>query len=348
MGQDALIDQLESQRRKVDFDTYDIIVEQLVSMVETSSIDVAPVYQRQFRWDNIKRCHLIESVFLGVPIPSLFMATNRDGSWELVDGVQRLSSIVQYAGSASARNALNLKAPLVLTELEKLSEFNGLAFTDLPKSLQLQFLRRPIKVITLSDKSDLIVRFDLFERLNTGGVALSNQEIRSCIFRGSFSDFIVRLAKNENFSSTVLLTKTQQNDGTQEEFVLRFFAFLNNYKNFDHSVVEFLNDYMRDATKSFNYSAGEKIFEDTFSQLKKVFPNGITRTPTRKITPVNLFEGVAVGAAFALQKKEKLSANQVRRWIQSEELKKVTTGATNSPKVVAVRIEYCRDKFLGE
>src|ERR1035441_5152231 len=98
MNTNNLMDQLEKQRRQVDFDTYDILVQQLIAMVESGAIDVAPVYQRQFRWDNSKRARLVESVFLGVPVPSLFMATNRDATWELVDGVQRLSTLIQYAG----------------------------------------------------------------------------------------------------------------------------------------------------------------------------------------------------------------------------------------------------------
>ncbi len=91
MASTDLITQLGNLRRQVDFDTYDITVQQLVTMVEQSAIDVAPVYQRQFRWNAERRSALIESIFLGVPVPSLFMASNKDGTWELVDGVQRLS-----------------------------------------------------------------------------------------------------------------------------------------------------------------------------------------------------------------------------------------------------------------
>ena len=113
------------------------------------------------------------------------MATNRDATWELVDGVQRLSTIVQFSGTDDDRKILKLKEPLCLEGLEKLTAFNGMCFLDLPRSVQLHFQNRPIKVVTLSDKSDDVVRFDLFERLNTGGVTLTNQEIRSCIFRGA-------------------------------------------------------------------------------------------------------------------------------------------------------------------
>src|ERR1019366_7186796 len=109
MNPAAVLEQLDQQRRRVDFDTYDILVQQLIAMVESGAIDVAPVYQRQFRWDNSKRARLVESVFLGVPVPSLFMATNRDATWELVDGVQRLSTLTQYAGGEKARSRLGLQ-----------------------------------------------------------------------------------------------------------------------------------------------------------------------------------------------------------------------------------------------
>src|SRR5437870_12516973 len=88
--------QLNEQRRKVDFDSYDITVQQLLIMVESGAINVAPVYQRQYRWDSIRQSRFIESIFLGIPIPSLFMAANADGTWELVDGVQRLSTLVHF------------------------------------------------------------------------------------------------------------------------------------------------------------------------------------------------------------------------------------------------------------
>ena len=224
MNPAAVLDQLDQQRRRVDFDTYDITVQQLIAMVESGAIDVAPAYQRQFRWDDRKRSHLVESVFLGVPVPSLFMATNRDGTWELVDGVQKLSTLIQFAGTESARQRLGLQEVLVLNELEKLSGLNGSRFADLPDNLKLQFGLRPIKVITLSDKSDMVVRFDLFERLNTGGVALTDQEIRACIYRGPFNEFLERLARLADFHKVVRLTQRQEKDEREKSVlcVLRF------------------------------------------------------------------------------------------------------------------------------
>ena len=334
--------ELNSQKRLVDFNTYDISVKELISMVAEGIIDIAPEYQRQFRWDETRQSQLVESVFLGIPIPSLFMATNADSSWELIDGVQRLSTLVHYAGDEKARAKVDLKTDLILNGLLKLSTFNKKKFTDLPRTIQLEFLLKPVKITTLSDKSDLNVRFDLFERLNTGGIKLTDQEIRSCIYRGHFNDFLKECAQDSYFNTVVRLPKERETDGTREELVLRFFSFLNKYKLFDHSVVNFLNDYMASASKDFNYKSNKTVFVKTFRELSKI-PEGISRK--RTTTPINLFEAVAVGAALALKKKNSLNLSGFQTWVNSAELTKLTTGATNSRTKVQGRIEFCLSKF---
>ncbi len=344
----ALELQLKTQRRTVDFDTFDIHMQQLLSMVGNNQIKVSPAYQRKFRWD-VKRCsQFIESIMLGIPIPSLFMATNADSTWEVVDGVQRLSTIVKFAGDERLRREHGLNGPLVLTDLQKLTDFTGLTLGQLPQNLQLHFWTRPIKVITLNDKSDTVVRYDLFERLNTGGVALSPQEIRDCVFRGTFADQLETWAKEPNFLRAVKLTPLQQRDATAEECVLRFFAFRDRYKQFDHNVTEFLNKYMESSSKQFDYREGEAAFSATFREIARIFPNGIRRPGGKNTTPLNLFEGIAVGAALALQKISKLKSDGLDSWMRSTELRKFTTGATNDRSAVWGRIEFCRDRFLGK
>lgn len=339
-----LSDQLNSQKRKVDFNTYDISVKELVSMVRESYIDISPTYQRHFRWDEIKQSKLIESVFLGIPVPSLFMATNSDSTWEVVDGVQRLSTLIHFAGDDEAREKLNFEKCLKIKSLDKLTELNGLYFSDLDKMIQMDFMLKPVKITTLSDKSDLSVRFDLFERLNTGGIALSDQEIRNCIYRGSFSEFLSNMAEYNNFNEVVFVPEKSKKDGYREEMVLRYFAFLEKYKSFEHSVVDFLNDYMFKATKKFKYNEYEKLFKKTFDELKDNLPEGITRG--RKTTPVNLYEAVAVGTAIALLEKDKLNFENFYTFLQSDAIKTSTTGATNSRAQVAKRIETVRDYLL--
>lgn len=344
MSKKDLYAQLMEQKKKVDFNSYDFSVKELISLVATDKvIDIAPEYQRQFRWDEERQSSLVESIFLGLPIPSLFMATNgREGNWELIDGVQRISTIIHFAGTQEQQSVIHCKDKLTLTGLKKITEFNGLTFDDLPLQVQLSFKMSVIKTISLTDKSDKSVRFDLFERLNRGGVILTDQEIRSCVYRGEFNQFIQELAKDKNFISCIKLTKLQQSDGTKEEMVLRFFAYLNNYENFEHSVVDFLNEYMESASKRFQFEQGEKIFKAVFAALAEAFPNGIVK---HGVTPQNLFEAITVGAALAYLHKGKINTNGVQEWIKDSELVRFTTGATNSRKKVAGRINYCRERF---
>jgi hypothetical protein len=340
--------QLKDQRRTVDFDTFDIQLQELLRMLQDGEIWVAPAYQRKFRWKEDRCSQLIESLLLGIPVPSLMMATNQDNTWEVVDGVQRLSSIAKFMGNDDLRAKLKVGDSLKLETLRKLTDFDGFGYSDLPPHIQLHFRTRPLKVITLNDKSDKIVRYDLFERLNTGGVALSPQEIRDCIYQGNFASKLEELAAVDDFKTFIKLTPLQQRDGTAEECVLRFFAYYHRYKQFEHLVTQFLNTFMEDANKNFDYPANEKLFKATFSQLVKAFPHGLSRTESRRITPLNLFEAVSVGAALALQKRDSLVIRNVNQWIGHPELKRFTSGATNNPKAVKGRIEFCRDRFLGE
>jgi uncharacterized protein with ParB-like and HNH nuclease domain len=336
-------EQIANERRLVSFDTYDISVQQLTNMVLAGQIDLAPAYQRLFRWNSQKQSQLVESIFLGIPVPDLFMATNKDETWEVVDGVQRLSTIVHFCGEHDARLKLGLADLLRIEGLEKLTALNGLIFDDIPEAIKTRFQLRPVKVTTLNDKSDKKVRFDLFERLNTGGVSLTAQEIRACVYRGRFSEFLRRLSQNNDFKAVVKLQKSKELDATREEYVLRFFAFFHRYKKFQHSVIGFLNDYMEMANKTFDYEKGEDIFNETFSRLHAILPGGISRG--RNITPINLYEAVSVGAAIALQEKGALRSAPNLDWIASDELRRFTESGTNNLPMVVGRIELAARNF---
>lgn len=341
--------QLMEQKMKVDFNSYDLSVKELISMVKDGYIDIAPDYQRRFRWDEERQSSLIESLFLGVPVPSVFMATNSDGTWELIDGVQRVSTILHFAGDDEERNHIFEKEmkPLRLSGLRKLTLFNNMCFADLPNEIQIKFKLTSLKITVLSDKSDKAVRFDLFERLNRGGISLSDQEIRSCVYRGRFNDFIQDLSKDEHFKRCVHITDNQEADGTREELVLRFFAYLYDIDNFSHSVRDFLNNYMDKTTKNsrFKYAENEQLFRSVFAILDDALPNGISKG--RRNSPLNLYEAVAVGAARAYKKKNNINTNGIQQWIIDKELIKYTTGATNTKANVVGRIEYCQRKFEG-
>src|SRR6202163_476547 len=134
----GLGEQLEQERRQVNFDVYDMNVQQLIQLVDQAAIDIAPEYQRQFVWKDDNQSRYIESIFLGIPVPSVYMATNSDSSWEVIDGVQRISTLIRFRGSDASR-ARHEFPPLKLEGLEKLESCNGFSFASLPPTIQLAF-----------------------------------------------------------------------------------------------------------------------------------------------------------------------------------------------------------------
>ncbi len=308
-------------------------------MFSARQVFVPPEYQRQFLWDDVRQSHLIESAFLGIPIPSLFMATNADATWEVVDGVQRLGTLAHFVGGTDLLSLIGRAGALKIDGLNKLDQMNGLCFDDIPGPMQLMFTTRPIRVTVLNDKSDLSVRFDLFERLNTGGIQLTNQEIRNCVFRGPFNDDLRECSEDSNFLSSIKLKPSDENNGTKEELVLRFFAYMNNYKVFDHSVKDFLNDYMKSRQTTSLTPEEKSTFKKTFSFLAKELPSGIIRG-NRSITPINLFEAVSVGVGLCYRKRKIPKVGRIHVAVNSEELRTLTTGATNSKRRVQERIEH--------
>lgn len=338
-------EQLDENRRSVAFDSYDITIKQLYDMVLEGMIDIAPEYQRHFVWDISRQSALIESLLLGIPIPSLFMATNKDSSWEVIDGLQRLTTILNFIGEEGALSKTGIPYnKLKLSGLEKLDSMNGVVYKDLPMSMQFMLQTRPLRITVLNDRSDFSVRYDLFERLNTGGVTLHEQEIRNCIFIGEFNDFIKELSLNPHFQSVVKMTSAAERSGSYEELVLRFFAYYENSENFVHSVKGFLNDFMESKTGSFkNKNIYKELFENTFERLDENLPNGIVRGVRKNITPVVLYEAISVGTAKALESGNDIDFSRLSDLLNNAELKKCTTGATNSKRMVLKRIGLVRD-----
>lgn len=338
--------QFDSQRKKVDVDNFDVTVRELVRMVEEGEIDRAPEYQRKFRWDETRESRLVESVLLGLPVPTIFMATNKDGTWELVDGLQRISSLVHFAGGEESLQASIGKASsLRLCGLEKLSAFNGKTFDELPESIQLHLMKRALRVTSLSDKSDMDVRFDTFERLNTGGIALSSQEIRACVYQGVLSDFLSEAAQSRGLTNLIKLQKGHKDDGTLEEFVLKLFAYSNNRDQFDGKVTVFLNSFARDNQTMASVAVMRSEFESVVRKFSKIHKGAILKE-NYSVTPLNLAEGVLIAALELSRQRKKLVPKP--GWLKDRKLLAFSTGGTNTKKSLFGRIDRARELLLGE
>lgn len=339
--------QLQVERQKVDVASHDFSVRELVRMLEEGELSISPEYQRKYRWQEDVSSTFVESVFLGLPIPPIFVATNAEFQWEVVDGLQRLSTLLLFIASRPEHLALvNRKAPLKLQKLQKLSQLNGVGYADLPVGLQRYFGRQPLQVISLTDKSNRSVRFDLFERLNAGAISLSPQEVRACIYGGPFNDFVEQMARNPNFERLLKLQELKQNDGTAAEEVLKFFAYKNRRQEFDGRVKTFLNEYSAEAMKAFHYDEEQEVFEKTFAFLLSVTGGPFLRNTTA-VTPLVQLEACAVAIAEILEAgSEPVTPGD--GWIEDPELVDASTGGSNTRSKLTRRLKRAKEIFSGE
>jgi hypothetical protein len=342
----GLQSQLDGQRQKVDVDHFDISIRELVRMAAENELVRAPTYQRKFRWDPEAESRLVESLFLGLPVPSIYVATNPDSSWELVDGLQRVSTLMHYVDDPPGlHRQVSKNAPLRLSGLEKLTAFNNKTFEELPTPLQLAFMKRSLRVTALTEKSEYEVRFDTFERLNTGGIALTPQEVRDCIFPGSFTDMLKELAEYENFRGLLKLRRGSEDDATREELVLKFFAYLNNRDAFDGAVKQFLNNYAKDNADAFPVDEGKQEFRRATDALRAISPGPLLRSGVH-VTPQNQFEAILVGAADVLREHGQLGTPRVG-WLDDRVLVQNSTAGSNSRNRLMARINRAKELLLG-
>lgn len=345
-------EQVRLEQRDVDFETKEFTVEHLVDKYHRGLEDdtnelFVPDYQRDFVWSEKRQSRLIESLILGFPIPYIFTADvlsedpDLDGRIEIVDGSQRVRTIHAF-----------IHNKLTLQDLKSLSALNGFNFQDLPLSRQRRFLRIPVRVIELSSKCNEETRRDLFERINSGSDVLKDMEVRKGSELGSsslYTEVIKPCSAIELFKDLAPLSQAKEKRDERLEFTLRFFAYLENYRNFDHSVRDFLDEFMKangevDDTKQ---NAMKLEFENMLNFVAKYFPAGFRKTPSAKSTPRVRYESIAVGVALALREVPSLIPTQLD-WISSDKFKEITTsdGANSKVKVIE-RIEYVRDMLLG-
>lgn len=344
----GLEEQLAVERRKVDVGAVSFSVRELVRMFEEGELSIAPSYQRKYRWPKAVASTFIESLFLGLPIPPIFVATNDNFQWEVVDGLQRISTLIMFISQSEEQlKKIGRDAPLKLEGLTKLSQLNGVAIEDMPIAIQRYFGRQPLQLISLTDKSDKSVRFDLFERLNSGAISLTSQEVRSAVYRGDFVEFAEELSASTAFTALLKLQEANRHDGTAAEQVIKFFAYKNARDDFAGGVSRFVNEFTDSATKSFDYSREREIFESTFRSLSDFLNDGPFLRKNTHVTPLVQFEACGVALGELIQEGN-LPTPPLTDWLNDPELVEASTGGTNTRSMLKRRIERARALLSGD
>ena len=260
----------------------DFSFNELFDMYKSDELIIEPEFQRLFRWKEIRQSQFIESLILELPIPPIYVIEIQDGKYELIDGLQRLSSYFHFRGKHP--NFKDEERHLRLVGCDVLKELNGFCYEELPSSVQIRLKRQSVRTEVLRRESDKRLRYYMFKRLNTGGERLSEQEIRNCTIRlldNTFNDFIKRMAQNDDYVACMAeLTDEKREQLAMEEFVLRFFGMKNNRQEYEKNVGEFLTEYMEAVSDperkdvTFDYDVEEKIFASTFRVLNEALGEG--------------------------------------------------------------------------
>lgn len=271
---DALEKKYAKQMRQIHPQKIELPISTLKAMVE-DQIGLNPDFQRRDRWDTKKQSRFVESIIMNVPVPPVFLGEDRYGSYVVLDGRQRLTAIYEF-----------LRGSYALEKLEVWKELNGMRFTDLEDNgLAPTIKRRFIPAVLLLRESSPEVKYDVFDRLNTGGVPLNTMEIRNAVFQGRFNRLLHKLSDEPVFrelwgipqDNTSRKMNTMYSQMKDLELVLRFFA-LKDPTKIRRSFKWWLGHYLDDRNHEAEVNTDLDIFESdkqsffrAINSVKRVF-----------------------------------------------------------------------------
>lgn len=312
---------VEAKAKEIHSDAYPMSIGELISLYRDKELDIHPEFQRFFRWSLLQKSRFIESILLGIPIPSIFVAQRADGVWDVVDGVQRLSTVFEFAGVLTDDSGKPFP-PLELAGTEYLPGLEGMTWQEdadaahsFPSPLRLDFKRAKLDLKIIKKESDETTKYDLFERLNTLGSRLSDQELRNCILvmvNPKMFRWLEKLSRVEAFRESISLTDRALQERYEMELVLRFLLLtraapstLQGIKDVDVFITKGMRELALD--KSFDPDEEGEFFEKTFNILVDcIGPDCFTRLDGgrgRGGFLISMYEVVATGLGSRIRSK---------------------------------------------
>ena len=260
-----LKEKIAENKKRISSTEYKMSVGEIIHLYKEGEIIIDPNFQRLFRWKDEQKTKLIESILVNIPIPPIFIQQREDSSWEVIDGVQRLSTILEFVGALKDKN----KSTLGTSDLLPL---DGETYDDFDKNLQLDFKRFALSLVILLKESDQDTKYELFDRLNSGGSLIADQEIRQAIYRDrqeGILNLIDKLAENEKFKELISISERRLNEAYDRELVLRFFAYSDNpdLSDYGNSIKKLLDNYLLHNLKKEKLEEYEEKFLDFINFL---------------------------------------------------------------------------------
>ena len=231
----------EKAARKIIWQAKDFSIREFQTMKQDGELIIQPEYQRKFVATPQIASRLVESILLNVPIPVIYLAEEKDGTFSVIDGQQRLTSFLSYVEGKFPDNG-----EFKLTGLNILSELNKIPFSKLDKEQQTKIRTTTIHSIIIKRESDEDIKFEIFERLNTGSIKLNEDEVRNSVYRGKYIKLLSELSDNDTFHNIVRKDNYKKRM-IYRGMILRFLALSErSYLNYKPSMKQFCNKELRE------------------------------------------------------------------------------------------------------
>ncbi len=311
-----LEDEIGNAQRLVKTDAYQLSIGEIINMYKDKELVINPDFQRLFRWEIGQKSKLIESILLGIPLPSIFVFEKPDSTWELVDGLQRISTLLEFMGLLINADAGRETVPSALVATKYLPSLSNVVWeksrriTDPPyrmqkelsSSLKLAIRRSRVNVEILKQPSDNNTKYELFQRLNAAGTPANSQELRNCLIimvNHTYAEFMRDLSSFTPFLNVVSATEGQIEKQKDMEYVSRFLVHTHVDYTSNLDVEEFIDEGVISLANVGETEAAGDTFRHTFTLLNDVAGSDVLRRiqddePFGRVS-LAAFECLAVG-----------------------------------------------------
>lgn len=322
-----LKDEIEAAQRLVKTDAYQMSIGEVVNMYREGELVIDPEFQRLFRWELGQKSRLFESILLGIPLPSIFVFETENSKWELVDGLQRTSTILEFMGLLKGPEG-DIVPPSILEGTKYLPSLHNAVWhrsdlivgvptaeqIEMEQDQKLAIRRSRIAVEILKRPSDNNTKYDLFQRLNAGGTPANAQELRNCIIimaNRNFYNSVKGLSEGPEFRSVAAMTDDQIDKQRPMELATRFLVHTTTPYDGRTDVEEFINRSIVALAENDLPQELEVNFRATFDLLNQAFGGDALRRftdgePKGKVS-LAVFEVVAVGVGVNIDRIVKLA-----------------------------------------
>jgi uncharacterized protein with ParB-like and HNH nuclease domain len=357
--------EVEVARKEIKTDNLSMSIGEIINLYHDGDIELKPAYQRLFRWDDEHKSKFIESIILGIPLPPIFVAQQQNAQWSVVDGLQRLSTILQLVGELNSEQG-ELVAPLVLTSTKKLPSLEGLTWLTLSEDVKRIIKRSKLNFNIILTENSIQAQYELFQRLNTGGLHLEPQEIRNCLImmlNENFYEKLEQIKGDDSFRGSLNIQESKFSIEFHTELILRYFILKLNQINFDKYKMSstLLSDFIDEETinlinnPNFNIDNEviifRRVFDLMYSRLRENAFKKFNVVKNEFEGPFNVssFEAIVSGVALNIDNLERLPEKEFISKIQSVYqdptfIELSSRGKKALPRIKGM-IEFSRDFF---